>query len=195
MRSRWGSALALALGLVGSARAADPYVVDLVRALREWGSRVGIPTFVVHDIAATHTKEFLRVWRDLGIAEGHGFGSPGVADAGLLDEQAALVAGALSAGEGAVTDPMARPDPDAKCTEPPAWTPPPRPRGWRPTPREWVRDLQRVLAAKGHYHEAVDGLFGPATRAAVYAYQCAEGLPGEGLTRDTAKALGVTLPR
>jgi hypothetical protein len=191
----------LALGLAALAApawAADPYVVDLVRALREWGGRIAIPVFVIHDIGHEHRKTFPRVWRDLEIAEGHGFGEglggPGTTDPTWLDRQARIMAARLAGIVPEVPTYVGEADLEETCVEPPLWTPPKRPKGWQPEPRAWVRELQKVLRDRGHYLEAVDGLFGPATRAAVYAYQCAEGLPGEGLTRRTAKALGVSLP-
>lgn len=188
-----GVALALAL-LASAAEAADPYVVDLARALREFGNRVGIPVFVIHDIGAKHHRQFLRVWRDLGIAQDHGFGSPVgehfATDREWLDRQAAAMAAAM----GQELD-AGRPGTDAGCSQPPPWTPPRRPGGWQPTPRTWVRQLQQALKARGHYRDAVDGLFGPGTRAAVYDYQCHEGLPSEGVTRRAAAALGIALPR
>ena len=198
-RSARGALLALGLlTLAGPVSAADPYIVDLVRALREFGSRVGIPSFVIHDIGATYDKTFRRVWRDLEIAMDQGFGTRLGArvptDPAWLDAQAAAMEAVMAKATGEDLDFDGPLDPSATCTEPPPWTPPPRPEGWRPTVRPWVRQLQEMLRVQGHYQDEVDGLFGPNTRAAVYRYQCAEGLPGEGLTRRTAARLGVTLP-
>jgi peptidoglycan hydrolase-like protein with peptidoglycan-binding domain len=43
-----------------------------------------------------------------------------------------------------------------------------------------IRTLQLLLRARGH-HIAVDGLFGPATEAAVKAFQASKGLAADGI--------------
>jgi Putative peptidoglycan binding domain len=43
-----------------------------------------------------------------------------------------------------------------------------------------VVELQQRLATEGYYHEALDGIAGPATRRAIRAYEHAHGLPVDG---------------
>ena len=47
----------------------------------------------------------------------------------------------------------------------------------------WVKTLQEMLNSKG-YNLAVDGIFGPKTKAAVKSYQKAHGLKVDGLVGD-----------
>ncbi|HSD43347.1 MAG TPA: peptidoglycan-binding domain-containing protein [Burkholderiales bacterium] len=55
-----------------------------------------------------------------------------------------------------------------------------------------VRDAQRMLAERGYYTGAIDGIIGPATRAALAAFQRAENLdPTGGINAQTLAALGV----
>jgi len=54
-----------------------------------------------------------------------------------------------------------------------------------------VRSVQRALKDKGYYHGVVDGDYGPATKAALKAYQKANGLPAAGLSIATMESLGI----
>jgi len=54
-----------------------------------------------------------------------------------------------------------------------------------------VREVQKALKGKGYYHGAIDGNLGPATNAALKAYQQANGLPKAGLSIATMESLGV----
>ncbi len=55
-----------------------------------------------------------------------------------------------------------------------------------------VRRLQHALAARGHFVGAPDGRLGPATKAALKAFQSAKGLTADGqLGRQTLVALGL----
>ena len=67
---------------------------------------------------------------------------------------------------------------------------PDRPRvGWNAA---LVRDAQRMLAERGFYTGAIDGIIGPATRTALAAFQRAENLdPTGGINSQTLAALGV----
>ena len=47
-----------------------------------------------------------------------------------------------------------------------------------------VRDMQRALKSKGYYKGSIDGKFGQKTRSAVYRYQKAIGLKGDGKPGD-----------
>lgn len=56
--------------------------------------------------------------------------------------------------------------------------------------RDARRQVQRNLALLGHDPKGIDGIFGPATRAAILSYQTARGAEGTGyLTRDLMAAL------
>jgi peptidoglycan hydrolase-like protein with peptidoglycan-binding domain/DNA invertase Pin-like site-specific DNA recombinase len=62
-----------------------------------------------------------------------------------------------------------------------------------PAEAERVRAVQRVLARKGWAPGPVDGLYGPATEAAVVRFQAAAGLAADGVVgRQTARALSQT---
>lgn len=55
-----------------------------------------------------------------------------------------------------------------------------------------VKDIQRVLKAKGYYSGAVDGIYGTNTKNAVIKFQKANGLSADGIAgKQTLKALGV----
>jgi peptidoglycan hydrolase-like protein with peptidoglycan-binding domain len=70
----------------------------------------------------------------------------------------------------------------------PAWSDRPA-AGWSAAT---IRDVQRVLADRGYYTGPIDGVIGPATRAALAAFQRAENLqPTGGLNTRTLAALGV----
>ena len=59
-----------------------------------------------------------------------------------------------------------------------------------------VRAIQRALAKAGFKSGPVDGLFGPHTQAAVFAFQGARRLTQDGeVGPRTAKALGIKLDR
>ena len=56
-----------------------------------------------------------------------------------------------------------------------------------------VKEVQRRLKQWGYYTGAVDGVFGPSTRAAVIAFQKKNGLTADGVVgKATYKALGMT---
>src|SRR5882724_4204391 len=60
----------------------------------------------------------------------------------------------------------------------------------QPQPSAAVRDAQQRLSALGFYAGAVDGIWGPDTRAAVERFQLSRGLPVTGdLDQVTASAL------
>ena len=54
------------------------------------------------------------------------------------------------------------------------------------------RQVQQKLAETGHYTGAIDGAFGPGSKAALAAFQSAKGLHRGGLTLETLDALGLT---
>ncbi len=57
---------------------------------------------------------------------------------------------------------------------------------------EVIRELQRVLKAKGYYKGPIDGIYGPLTKAALIKYQRAVGLPEGALTIESLKSLKVS---
>ena len=62
-------------------------------------------------------------------------------------------------------------------------------------PNQVVRYLQEALGGLGHFTGAFDGIYGPETRAALEAFQQAEGLPANGQLDDaTARALAAASP-
>ena len=58
-----------------------------------------------------------------------------------------------------------------------------------------VKEMQKVLTDRGLYEDAVDGIMGPRTTAALKAFQAAEGLAQTGyLDRDSRVKLGLQVP-
>lgn len=56
-----------------------------------------------------------------------------------------------------------------------------------------VGQIQKVLSDEGFYADAVDGVYGSATEAAVKSYQQAKGMTGDGVAGDTTlEAMGIT---
>ncbi len=56
---------------------------------------------------------------------------------------------------------------------------------------DFIATLQRALAARGHYHGAIDGEMSARTRAAVRAWQAPEGLDSGILSLAAARRLGL----
>lgn len=60
---------------------------------------------------------------------------------------------------------------------------------------EQVTRVQRTLKAAGYHPGSIDGVYGPKTTAAVYAYQVSKGLVPDGECGPaTARSLKVTWP-
>ncbi|MGC3989809.1 MAG: peptidoglycan-binding domain-containing protein [Chthoniobacteraceae bacterium] len=56
-----------------------------------------------------------------------------------------------------------------------------------------ARDVQAALRSRGYYHGAIDGDIGPASRAAIRAFQASRGLPITGVINDRLlRSLGLT---
>lgn len=125
-----------------------------------------------------------------------------------------VVLAAAGSGGGATLVAAAAPAPPPKIAAPEPAPPSPRPAPPVPAPaaaaqtpafslpdeaRYSVLDRRRVQAALkllGYYNDAVDGVFGPQTRAAVRRYQHDTGVPMTGtLTPAEATALVAGLPR
>jgi len=59
-------------------------------------------------------------------------------------------------------------------------------------PEQVMANVQAELSRLGYYHGAIDGTYGPQTRAALLSYQQAYGLPVTGmLDQATVESLGM----
>lgn len=155
---------------------------------RTWGYEVELPSGFDYRLADEETARTLAQWEALGVRRAGGRGFPRPDDRALLLLPAGARgpaflmlrnhyvikrynnATAYALAVGHLADRLRGGEPFAQ-----AW-----PRDERPLTRDEVREMQERLAQAGLYTGAIDGTIGPASRAAVRAYQAQAGFEPDG---------------